>query len=45
MQARIDDFQKEISKRLGTCVTLPEFQELIGIVEQKVNITELNEVL
>lgn len=45
MQARVDDFQKEIGRRLGTCVTLPEFQELLSIVEQKVNIGELNEVL
>jgi hypothetical protein len=32
----MDDFQKEISKRVGGCVTLPEFQEVLGILENKV---------
>ena len=45
IQARIDDFQKQISRRLGGCVTLSQFHELVSIVEQKVNISEMNEIL
>jgi hypothetical protein len=32
LKARMDDFQKEISKRVGACVTLPEFQEVLNIL-------------
>lgn len=52
LKARMDDFQKQITKRLGGCVTLSEFQELVTIMEQKVfffliqvNISEMNEIL
>ena len=45
LQARMDEFQKEISKKVASCVTLTEFQDLINIVEQKVNVSEINEAL
>ncbi len=37
LKARFEDFQKDIIKRVGSCATLGEFQELVSIVEDKVN--------
>ena len=36
LKARMDDFQKEISKRVGACATLPELQEVLTLLDGKV---------
>jgi hypothetical protein len=45
LKARMDDFQKEISKRVGACVTLPELQEVLTLLDGKANVGEVNEAL
>lgn len=48
----MDDFQKEISKRVGGCVSITQFHEVLNILQNKVihellkaNINEVNEAL
>ncbi len=38
LRARMDEFQKEITKKVTNCATLQELSELTSIVEAKVNI-------
>lgn len=40
----MDDFQKEISKRVGACVTLPELQEVLTILDGKVSLLKLRPI-
>ena len=52
LKTRMDEYQKEITKKVGACATLSEFNEIANILEAKVfflpikaNISEINEAL
>jgi len=45
LQARFEELHREINKRLSNCVSVGEFQELLAIVDQKANVSEINEAL
>jgi hypothetical protein len=39
LQTKLDELQKEITKRFANCVSVSEFQELLSIVDQKASVS------
>jgi len=39
LKTRMDEFQKELTKKVSTCATLAEFNDLTTLLESKANIT------
>jgi hypothetical protein len=42
LKTRMDEFQKELTKKVSACATLSEFNDLTTLLETKANITEIN---
>ena len=45
LKTRMDEFQREIGKKVSGCATLSDLKELAIVVEGKGNVAELNEAL
>lgn len=45
MQARVEELQRELSKRLQTCALQKDLAYLQSVVEQKASVEEMNEAL
>lgn len=45
LQAKFEELQREVTRKLAGAVSVSEFQELLAIVDQKANVSEINEAL
>lgn len=42
LMGRFEELQRDLSKKLANFVSVGEFQELLTIIDQKANVSELN---
>ena len=45
LKTRMNEFQRQITKKVSTCATLQEFNTLTEVLETKANVSEITDVL